>query len=91
MSASELEEECVYICTSNARRYYLLTYEQDVPYPKYLLGTLHTCLPDPRLVYVSIHISQLILVTIDDVPSDVTATPKHHVSARRCAHASCFA
>ena len=28
---------------------------------------------------------------IDDVPSDVTATPKHHVSARRCAHASCFA
>ena len=22
--------------------------------------------------------------SIDDVPSDVTATPKHHVSARRC-------
>ena len=28
---------------------------------------------------------------IDDVPSDVTAAPRHHVSARRCAHASCFA
>ena len=37
------------------------------------------------------HSINLVSTTIDDVPSDVTATPKRHVSARRCAHASCFA